>query len=349
MLLEIEKFRAAKNPELNPNTNSYVSSNYLKMNANKIRAKASEKYPELKTYKYTNRVFYNNEFDDALLELRGLILDDEDNIIVRPFNKAFNLSERRARNSKFPLKVSDDDRFHAVKKINGFLGCATYVYDEAYEGKSFNGRILYSTTGSLDSWFANTVREHLEKYENLFISKPNHTFMFEIVDERDSHVIPEYPGEYILACRDVFSGRLLSRLEISSLVSEAGDANRRIEEIMFPQIWYGISFKELQKLNKISRFEGFVVYDLDFKEIVFKLKTPLYLITKFLGRRKDLGKLLSELKDHKITSRFINKYSIDEEFFPLIEHLSKNIQYVLSLDEQGRMAYIREFLATFED
>lgn len=349
MLLEIEKFRAAKNPELNPNTNSYVSSNYLKMNANKIRAKASEKYPELKTYKYTNRVFYNNEFDDALLELRGLILDDEDNIIVRPFNKAFNLSERRARNSKFPLRVSDDDRFHAVKKINGFLGCATYVYDEAYEGKSFNGRILYSTTGSLDSWFANTVREHLEKYENLFISKPNHTFMFEIVDERDPHVIPEYPGEYILACRDVFSGSLLSRLEISSLVSEAGDANRRIEEIMFPQIWYGISFKELQKLNKISRFEGFVVYDLDFKEIVFKLKTPLYLITKFLGRRRDLGKLLSELKDHKVTSSFINKYSIDEEFFPLIEHLSKNIQYVLSLDEQGRMAYIREFLATFED
>ena len=191
MLLEIEKFRAAKNPELNPNTNSYVSSNYLKMNANKIRAKASEKYPELKTYKYTNRVFYNNEFDDALLELRGLILDDEDNIIVRPFNKAFNLSERRARNSKFPLRVSDDDRFHAVKKINGFLGCATYVYDEAYEGKSFNGRILYSTTGSLDSWFANTVREHLKKYENLFISKPNHTFMFDIVDERDPHVIPE--------------------------------------------------------------------------------------------------------------------------------------------------------------
>lgn len=208
---------------------------------------------------------------------------------------------------------------------------------------------MYSTTGSLDSWFANTVREHLEKYENLFISKPNHTFMFEIVDERDPHVIPEYPGEYILACRDVSSGRLLSRLEISSLVSEAGDANRRIEEIMFPQIWYGISFKELQKLNKISRFEGFVVYDLDFKEIVFKLKTPLYLITKFLGRRKDLGKLLSELKDHKVTSSFINKYSIDEEFFPLIEHLSKNIQYVLSLDEQGRMAYIREFLATFED
>ena len=53
------------------------------------------------------------------------------------------------------------------------------------------------------------------------------------------------------------------------------------------------------------------------------------------------------LKDHKVDGNFIQKYSIDEEFFPLIEHLSKNIDEVLVLDEQGRIAYIRNFLIKF--
>jgi|GEM_PF-6277774 len=107
--------------------------------------------------------------------------------------------------------VKDDDKFNAIKKINGFLGCATYVSSNKYMGKSFNNKVLYSTTGTLDSDYAVMVENHLSKYEELFRTYPNHTFLFEIVDVSDPHIIEEVEGEYLLACRDVESGKLINQ------------------------------------------------------------------------------------------------------------------------------------------
>ena len=52
---------------------------------------ASKRYPELRVLKYARSVFYNNRFDDALLEMRGLIIDAHNRIIVRPFKKSVQL------------------------------------------------------------------------------------------------------------------------------------------------------------------------------------------------------------------------------------------------------------------
>ena len=186
--------------------------------------------------------------------------------------------------------------------------------------------------------------KNLEKYENLFKAKPNHTFMFEIVDKRDPHIIPEKEGEYLLACKSVITGDMLTPIELNALVTNLSRTDKILQEIAFPQVFVNISFEELKELNNRAKFEGFVVYDLDYKEIMFKLKSPYYLITKFLGRKKDLDKMLKELSEHKLNGAFIAKYGIDEEYFPLIEYLSENIEEVLKLDEQGRIGYIREFL-----
>ena len=344
LLRAIERLRQASIPQLNKYSGSYVTQDYILVNQGKLRANRSQQYPGLRTFKYSSKVFFDNDFDNAMLELRGLVLDDEYNMVVRPFIKAFNLSEREAKGSKFPLKVKNEDRFNAIKKINGYLGCATYIDRKDFEGKEFNKKVLYSTTGSLDSWFANVAKEHLEKYENLFKAKPNHTFMFEIVDKRDPHIIPETEGEYLLACKSVITGDMLTPIELNALVTNLSRTDKILQEIAFPQVFVNISFEELEELNARAKFEGFVVYDLDYKEIVFKLKSPYYLITKFLGRKKDLDKMLKELSEHKLNGAFIAKYGIDEEYFPLIEYLNKNIEEVLKLDEQGRISYIREFL-----
>lgn len=344
LLKAIDRLRKASVPQLNEQNGSYVTEDYLIYNKGKIRASRSKKYPELRTFKYSNKVFFDNEFDNAMLELRGLVLDDDCNMVVRPFIKAFNLSERQAKDSKFPLSVNGSDRFNAIKKINGYLGCATYVDRKEFEGKGFNKQVLYSTTGSLDSWFAEVAKEHLQKYECLFRMRPNHTFMFEIVDERDPHIIPEKAGEYLLACKSVFSGEMIPPTELRPLVAKMKDINSVFSGITFPEIFFDVSFDEIIEMNQEAKFEGFVVYDRDFKEIIFKLKSPYYLITKFLGRKKDLDKMLKELSRHNLNGGFINKYSIDEEYFPLIEHLSNNIDEVLALDEQGRIEYIRNFL-----
>lgn len=162
--------------------------------------------------------------------------------------------------------------------------------------------------------------------------------------KRDPHIIPETEGEYLLACKSVITGDMLTPIELNALVTNLSRTDKILQEIAFPQVFVNISFEELKELNVRAKFEGFVVYDLDYKEIVFKLKSPYYLITKFLGRKKDLDKMLKELSEHKLNGAFIAKYGIDEEYFPLIEYLSENIEEVLKLDEQGRISYIREFL-----
>ena len=173
--------------------------------------------------------------------------------------------------------------------------------------------------------------------------------MFEIVDKRDPHIISEKEGEYLLACKSVVTGDMLTPIELSHLVTNLSKVDKALQEIIFPQVIADISFKELKELNAKAKFEGFVVYDLNYKEIVFKLKSPYYLITKFLGRKKDLDKMLKELSKKRLNSEFISKYSIDEEYFPLIEHLNANIDEVLKLDEQCRIKYIREFLENSQD
>lgn len=53
-------------------------------------------YPNgLKLTKYHNKVFYKNlwNLDPRLLEARGIITDQDDNIIVWPFTKVFNHHE----------------------------------------------------------------------------------------------------------------------------------------------------------------------------------------------------------------------------------------------------------------
>ena len=344
---ELDSFKL----RLDPKNNSYVNQGYLNVyEGNKVRGKRSALYPELTTYKYTNRVFFDNDFDDALLELRGLTMDDNGNIVIRPFNKAFNLSEREAINSKYPLKPKDDDYFNAIKKINGFLGCATYVSDNKYMGKSFNNKVLYSTTGTLDSDYAVMVENHLSKYEELFKAYPNHTFLFEIVDVSDPHIIEEVEGEYLLACRDVESGKLINQNELRSIIASwAEKDSSTYGQIKLPEVWEHLSFKELKDMNKAAKHEGFVLYDEGYKEIIFKLKTPYYLITKFLGRNKKLEAMIKELKKKRADSDFIQKYSIDEEFFPLIDFLSDHIDEVIALDQQGRIEFIRNYLTELYD
>ena len=68
-----------------------------------------------------------------------------------------------------------------------------------------------------------------------------------------------------------------------------------------------------------------------------------------MGRNKKLEAMIKELKKKKADSAFIQKYSIDEEFFPLIDFLSDHIDEVIALDQQGRIEFIRNYLTELYD
>ncbi|UNU73778.1 2'-5' RNA ligase [Moraxella nasovis] len=312
--------------------NTFVTDEYLTFARKNFSKKTSKRYPELSVLKYARKVFYENSFDDALLEMRGLIVDSHNRIIVRPFKKVFNYSERITQNSRYPITISDDTIVNAVVKVNGFLGVCTFVdLDNTHPsfGASFNRQVLYSTTGSLDSDFAKMTQSHCQQYESVFKAFPNHTFLFEITDPADVHIINEDFGETLIGVVDVATGVQFDEKTLDEIGKKFG--------LKRPQAIEKIPFGELKALLKMVKHEGFMVFDEHWR-LLFKLKSPYYLISKFLGRSTD--KNLS----HKLNTTQLNKQEFDEEYYPLVDYIKANKQMFNQMNELDKIAFIQGFL-----
>ena len=255
---------------------TYVTRRFLQCGQRDFTAKTSKKYPELRVLKYRSSVFYENRFNNALLEMRGLVVDAHGRIIVRPFKKVFNYSERIAKNSKYPIEISENHLVDAVVKVNGFLGVCTHVC---------------------------LPEDH----------------------PSDVHIIREEFGATLIGIVEVATGRQWREDELDKLAAQYG--------LKRPQTIKNITFGALQTLLKTVEHEGFMVFDAESKEMLFKLKSPYYLISKFLGRSKsdNLG-------------RKLDKRQVDEEFYPLIDHIAENKAYFNELGELEKIAFIQEFL-----
>jgi len=123
-------------------------------------------------YNYSPEVQYSNKWDEVTLSCRGLILDDDFNIVARPWKKFFNLGQVN-------LPIQFDDPVEVMDKADGSLGI---LYPNG------DGTWAVATRGSFTSeqaYFA-TFKIWNEKYAELHEdvlnhTGPPHTFLFEIV------------------------------------------------------------------------------------------------------------------------------------------------------------------------
>lgn len=272
--------------------------------------KESVRHPGLFVVKYKHKVFYENLWTPELQETRGLVVDKDWNVIVYPFTKIFN---RHENNTDFER----DDIVTVVRKVNGFMACVTY----------HNGQNIVSTTGSLDSPFVTLA----EKYLSNHITVPGYTYIYEICDPEDKHIIEEKPGAYLIGCRDLDTGKMSTEAELDkiALSSHDGVIDLRPE-------WYIDNFSKVCLLMPTVRHEGFVVRHKDGRSL--KMKSPYYLVTKFLARKKG-DKLLELIKDPKTI-----KQRLDEEFYPLIDYLYTIKNRFAAMPEDERILVIEEFL-----
>ena len=288
---------------------------FVEENPSLVARRATQR-PGVWVLKYKNRVFYKNLWTPELLECRGTIVDDDYNIIQRPFTKIFNRGENGT-------DIPRDEMVYWVRKINGFMACATW----------HDGDLFVSTTGSIDSEFADLAREWLDKPEHhgLFKEYPDLSFCFEIVDESDPHIVHETPGAYLLNAR---------KKEWDSPQHELPESFLDVlaEEYRFGRPSWGINrFSDVVKMAKVIKHEGYVVYNADqSKEL--KLKTPYYLVTKFFGRMNN------ERFEKVLDNPNSIKPKIDEEFYSVIDFLAENREHYLSLDIHDRIVFVRKFL-----
>lgn len=146
---------------------------------------------EYDVVKYTAKAFYDNVWEQypLLKQARGHVFDAETgDIVVRPFDKIFNLGENGT-------TVHRDRLVACVKKYNGFMAAVTPTpYGP-----------LFSTTGSIDSPYVELAKKYLtdpwDRYDVY-----GETWLFEICCPEDPHIVPERGGAHLLAIRDIPTG-----------------------------------------------------------------------------------------------------------------------------------------------
>lgn len=272
--------------------------------------------------KYARKVFYNNLWlkHPLLVEARGHVFDElTGQLLVAPPTKVFNLHENGA-----GTDIPQNREVSAVRKVNGFLACVTFIGDE----------MLVSTTGSLESDFVHMARKHLNKLNWDKIGRPQgQTFHFEICDPDDPHITAELPGAYLIGQRAHSDLSSAWEVHLNDTAYQLG-AHRPGE--------FDIKWGDLLGMLAGCKHEGFMVRDSVTGETLVKLKSPHYLTKKFLMRMNSL----------KVVQMFTDKETLlqtcDEEFYSVIHKITRyhTLESWGAMDDQERRRYIEDY---FED
>lgn len=280
---------------------------FVENNPKLVVRRESTRYPGLFVLKYHRKVFYNAWWGPEVQELRGMVVDADYNIIVHPFTKVFNRGEEGT-------DIDLDEIVTVVRKINGFMGVVTPT--EEY-GK------LYSTTGSLDSDFADLVRKHVDETLPL---PSDYTFLFEICDETDPHIVPEKLGAWLIGMRDRKTGEMVPENLLDTWAETYG--------FMRPY-WAVMPFRDVVEESRTCQHEGFMVYG---KDTALKLKSPYYLVNKLMARLTE-----KRFENNWLDTQQMREI-IDEEYYPLLAYIREHRDEFRALDEQERLEFMREFL-----
>lgn len=267
--------------------------------------------------KYTRRVFYNNLWNDFLEECRGTIVDADFNVISRPFTKIYNYGVE----DRCPV-FDKSTSVTAYRKINGFMVCVTW----------HNGDVLVSTTGSTTSDYVQLAKEmmmnHMDwtDWQIEVCGSQGLSLMFECVHPDDPHIVPEQPGMYFLGFRENTWGSQVKGygVDVANLWKDYAENVLNCyapESLVLP-------LDELQTISRHVKHEGYVAYTQQNES--FKIKSPYYLVNKALARKKDILSL--------------NKALVEEEYYPLVNHLTEIKDRFNALSEQDRLVYMRQFL-----
>ncbi len=310
---------------------------FVEGNPDLVRVNRSTSHPDLRVLKYRPRVHWDNLWTPELMEMRGLVVDNDYNVIARPLRKVFNAGERNAIER---TEYDDDAVVSTFTKINGYMLSVT---QDPKHG------LVVATTGTLDSEFAAMGREALEAQRFVPHFREGFTYIFENCDTRDPHIIPEHPGLHYLGAREIETGRFFPTGHADStdhaLYPYPNDAHNRVPMFNHTAFQTTMTWGEAKRFVRSARFEGVMAYKmlphLDVGEApCIKLKSPFYLMSKFLARGgvAKLEPLLVKENLHALRSQF------DEEFYPLLDFLVQNSRYFISSNEQDRLAIIRMFL-----
>jgi RNA ligase len=194
----------------------------------------------LTIWNYSEKVQYDNLFDEVTLQTRGLVTDNNGNIVARPFRKFFNIEEN---------KHSPTSDFDVYEKMDGSLGILF----------NYEGEWVMATRGSFTSDQAVKGFEMLKNYDYQKLHK-GYTYLFEILFDAN-RIVVKYDYEDLI---------LLGMIETKTgyEVDLYGEGN----DVRLKNLITNLGFKVVRKYDGIHDYsilkgmikedeEGFVVRD----------------------------------------------------------------------------------------
>lgn len=136
-------------------------------------------FAPLRMYHYNKTCYYSGTWNETTKKCRGLIVDNEDNIVAIPFKKFFNYEEYEDKSS-LPTTPS----FEICEKVDGTLGIMYWVDDMPY----------IATKGSFDNEQTRHANKifHAKYKHNFHLLDRGCTYLFEIVYHDDRKVVNYY-------------------------------------------------------------------------------------------------------------------------------------------------------------
>lgn len=286
-------------------------------------------YPDVDSYSFTRRSFYDGSFDDVNTKARGLFINRKTGeVVARAYDKFFNIGERDettienlSKNLTFPISL--------CKKENGYLGIT------GCDGEKLFISSKSSDTGPFAEHFKESLFEHLGQTgvdalrRNLRDMEAS--AIFEVIDPAfDPHIV-EYSQKTLVLLDVVHRSEHFKAVNYELLQKFAKRFDFQCKErgmTLNNQTaflgWYARNMKD-----KNSKIEGYVIEDASgFKT---KFKTPWYSFWKLCRGMKDAlvreqesnGKDVSCMSIDFLRSRGLEGFFDEgQEFFEFCKTLS---------------------------
>lgn len=192
-----------------------------------------QKHPveDIFIYNYSQKTQFERVWNDVTLQCRGLILDNQQNIVARPLKKFFNLEELES--SQIP-----DEAFEVYEKMDGSLGILYFIGNQP----------KIATRGSFISPQSQKATAMLhEKYETA-IPKLNksYTYLFEIIYP-ENRIVVDYGSE--------------EKMVLLAIIDKENGQDIELSNIGFPVVKRYSGAKDWSKLKDLEEDnrEGFIV------------------------------------------------------------------------------------------
>ena len=269
----------------------------------------------LTIWNYSEKVQYENLWDEVTLMCRGLVTDDKGDIVATPFKKFFNIEEG---------KYTPTETFEVYEKMDGSLGIVFW----------YQGQWVVATRGSFTSDQAIKATELLQKY-NTDIMFRHMTFCFEIIYP-ENRIVLDYKGEEKLVLLGAFDN-WGKDYDITDWDEWGFDVVKKYDGIN--------DYKQLKEMVKNDQ-EGFVVKFSNGDRV--KVKGVEYLrLHKIMTNVSTTG-IWEYLKNGEDVMELLK--DVPDEFYTKIKNYVKELRYFfMSISEDAGKRFDGKMYGKYND